>query len=56
MMADKMAAERVAEKASFEVGTRAIPMVGRLVAMSVAMDTTTVAATVYSTAAWSAGR
>ena len=51
-----MAAKRVAEKASSEVGMRAIPMVGRLVAMSAAMDTTTVAATVDSTAAWSAER
>ena len=51
-----MAAERVAEKASSEVGMRAIAMVGRLVAMSAAMDTTTVAARVDSTAAWPAGR
>ena len=35
---------------------RAIAMVGRLVAMSAAMDTTTVAARVDSTAAWSAER
>ena len=51
MMADKMAAERVAEKASSEVEMRAIAMVGKLVAMSAAMDTTTVAARVDSTAA-----
>ena len=31
MMADKMAAKRVAEKASSEVGMRAPPSVGRLV-------------------------
>ena len=45
MMADKMAAERVAEKAAPEVEMRVIPMVGT-------MDTTTVEAT----AAWPAGR
>ena len=32
MMADKMAAERVAEKASSEVGMRALPSVWKLVA------------------------
>ena len=32
MIADKMAAERVAEKASSEVGMRALPSVGKLVA------------------------
>ena len=32
MMADKMAAKRVAEKASSEAGMRALPSVGKLVA------------------------
>ncbi len=32
MMADKMAAKRVAEKAAPEVGMRALPSVGKLVA------------------------